>query len=268
MKKYLAFSLLFVTTGASAQIGLNEMIAAEKCFAAYAVAHNTKQAFLKFIDTGAVMFNGGEPLNGYQLWMKKEKRPGVLNWRPRFAEIAASANFGYTCGPWTFQPQTLNDSIVASGYFFTVWHKTTTGDWKFIVDVGTDAGPMLMDTSVIKITKEKGKGTPKTLLEAEQKFIRLYKEDTAKAYAQFLSDKVVLAKEGSALTEKINTWRPTPAAAPGDIVFTLKGSGAASSGDLGYTYGSAEVAGKKETYLRIWRHELTGWKIAVQMVRL
>jgi ketosteroid isomerase-like protein len=192
----------------------------------------------------------------------------VLNWRPRYAEIAASGDFGYTCGPWTFQPKTINDRIVATGYFFTVWHKTRSGDWKFILDVGTDAGPMMMDTTVTKIFKEKGKGSPATLRDAERKFIRLYKEDTAKAYVQYISDKVVLAREGKELSNNGNEGRSIAAAAPGKIVFTYKGSGVAPSGDLGYTFGSAELAGKKETWLRIWRHEVTGWKIAVQLIRL
>ena len=267
MKQYLFLVLLF-SSAVSAQTGLDEMIAAEKNFAAYSVAHSTKEAFLQFIDTGAVMFEKGEPVNGFQLWTKKEKRPGVLRWRPRYAEIAASGDFGYTAGPWTFQPVTITDSIVANGYFFTVWKKNKDGVWKFILDVGTDAGPMLNETDVLKIIKEKGRNTEASLLDAENKFIRLYKTDTAKAYADFLSDKTVIAKEKTGLLNSINQWRPTPAAIPGKIEFTIQGKGIAPGGDLGYVYGNAVLNGKKETYLRIWRHELTGWKIALQMIRL
>jgi hypothetical protein len=71
MKNFIVFVLLLSATNAFPQKGIDEMIAAEKAFAAYSVAHGTKDAFLKFIDTAAVMFNGGEPLNGYQLWQKK-----------------------------------------------------------------------------------------------------------------------------------------------------------------------------------------------------
>jgi hypothetical protein len=43
-----------------------------KNFAAYWVTHNTKEAFLKFMDTSAVMFEKGEPVNDYQRWLKRE----------------------------------------------------------------------------------------------------------------------------------------------------------------------------------------------------
>src|SRR5215203_7394850 len=126
MRKTFIIILTLIPCIAFAQKGLDEMIAAEKSFAAYSVANNTKDAFLKFMDTSAVMFENGEPFKSYERWMKKEKRAGILHWRPRFAEIAASGDFGYTCGPWTFQ-STANDTIVANGYFFTVWKKNEEG---------------------------------------------------------------------------------------------------------------------------------------------
>jgi hypothetical protein len=37
--------------------------------------------------------------------------------------------------------------------------------------------------------------------------------------------------------------------------------------DMGYTYGTTVSNGKSENYLRIWRREKTGWKIAVEVLR-
>ena len=112
MKKWMLTGCLFFTSVALAQTALDEMIATEKSFAAYAVANNTKDAFLKFMDTAAVMFEKGEPIKAYQRWLQREKRPGILNWRPRYAKIATSGDFGFTSGPWTFQPpSTLNSML-------------------------------------------------------------------------------------------------------------------------------------------------------------
>ncbi len=116
----------------------------------------------------------------------------MLNWQPGYADIAASGDFGFTCGPWTFQPTSVNDSAVANGYFFTVWQKNKAGEWKFILDVGTDAGVALKSSDVIKLTTEKGKGTKHTLREAEEAFLQQYKADELKAYRDFLSDDVIL----------------------------------------------------------------------------
>ena len=268
MKRTMLTVCFFFTIHAFAQTALDEMIATEKSFAAYAVANNTKDAFLKFMDTSAVMFEKGEPVKGYQQWLKKEKRPGILNWRPRYAEISTSGDFGFTCGPWTFQPATLNDSVIARGYFFTIWKKNKEGEWKFILDVGTDAGLVVNETAVIKLTSDKGRGTEHTMQEAEEAFQQLYKTDETKAYKNFLAENVILGGEKKPLTTGNADWKYTAQAQPGAIEFKQLGGGVAPAGDLGYAYGTATLAGKKETYLRIWRHELTGWKIAVQLVRL
>lgn len=268
MKKILVAICSFFTIQAFAQNALDEMIATEKSFAAYAVANNTKDAFLKFMDTAAVMFEKGEPMNGYERWTKREKRPGILAWRPRYAEIAASGDFGFTCGPWTFQPQTVNDSVVARGYFFTIWHKTKAGDWKFILDVGTDAGMMMKEIDVVKLTTQKVKATEHTLREAEEGYQQLYKADESKAYKNYMADNVILAGDKKQLTSGNGGWKTTATSQPGTIAFSYLGGGIAPSGDLGYTYGTATRNDVKETYLRIWRHEPGGWKIAVQLVRL
>lgn len=268
MKTFLFFLLFNASLVAVAQKGLDEMIAAEKAFAAYAVANGMKAGFLKFIDTAAVMFDNGNPVNGYQLWMNKKSGAGILNWRPACAEIAASDDFGWTAGPWTFQSQSTTDSVVASGYFFTVWKKNSAGQWKFIFDVGTDAGPMMKETTVAKLTTAKGKGTENTLRDAEAEFIREYKKDEAKAARAYMSEAVLLSTENAPLKTGFVSWKHMVTPQAGQVEFTYLGGGISPSGDLGYAYGNAMHNGKKESYLRIWRHELTGWKIALQMVRL
>ena len=243
------------------------MIQVEKNFAMYSVLHGTKDAFLKFADTTATLFSKGEPIHAHQLWQSRENRPGVLNWRPRYAEIAASGDFGYTCGPWTFQSQTTADPVAANGYFFTVWRKNKEGEWKFILDVGTDTGPMLQDTNVLAQTSETRKGAEITMLEAESDFIRMFKMDSAKAYQLFLSEKSLLAREATGFDKSEKRQRASGMESEGLTTFSALGTGIAASGDLGFVYGTALLNGKKDAYLRIWRHEPKGWKIALQLMR-
>ncbi|HEY1021365.1 MAG TPA: hypothetical protein VGE06_03590 [Flavisolibacter sp.] len=267
MKKYFIFSLLLLCKNAFAQKGLDEMIGAEKSFALHSVLQGTRDAFLRYADSNATLFSKGEAVNGYQFWLAREKRPGVLNWRPRYAEIAASGDFGYTCGPWTFQSSTTEDPVTANGYFFTVWQKNPSGEWKFILDVGTDAGPRLDDTALIIQQAETRKGVEIALLEAESDFIRLFKMDSARAYQLFLSQRSLLAREGTGLGSNENPRQALNAETEGVTVFSALGNGMAASGDLGYVYGTALLNGKKDAYLRIWRHEAKGWKIALQLIR-
>lgn len=196
---------------------------------------------------------------------KREKRTGFLNWWPRYAEISSSGDFGFTCGPWKFYPQTMNDSAIGNGYFFTVWKKNSAGEWKFILDVGTDTGPEAKQTDVVILTKEKNKGTDFALHMAEEGFNSKYKVDEEKAYEEFASVQMINASKH----EVLNNSSARPKATSGEKMnFASQGRGISSAGDLGYSYGTVIGKDNKETYMRIWRHEPSGWKIVLQLVRL
>src|SRR5262245_17714124 len=105
-----------------AQRPVDELINAERSFAAYSVANGTKDAFLKFLDSNGIIFEKGKAVNGIEAWTKRDKGPGILYWWPQVAEIAGSNDFGYTTGPWTFR-QSATDTVIARGQYSTVWHK-------------------------------------------------------------------------------------------------------------------------------------------------
>ena len=122
MKQYFLFSFLFLSLFSVAQKPSNEdVLNAEKNFAAYSVAHGTKEAFLNFLDSNGVVFEKGKAVNGIEAWNKKEKGAGVLAWHPVYGGISSSGELGFTTGPWTFQPKSVDDSIVARGQYSTVW---------------------------------------------------------------------------------------------------------------------------------------------------
>src|ERR1700730_4123792 len=128
MKYHVLPFLLFINSiWAFPQKNIDGLLTAERSFAALAVQHGMKEAFLKFSDSNAIMFDKGKPINALQLWNARENRAGILNWRPEYVEIAASNDFGYTSVLWTFQPKTTSDSIAARGRFITVWHINEIG---------------------------------------------------------------------------------------------------------------------------------------------
>ena len=100
MRKFFLLSIVILLCSISeAQRTIDGLINAEKSFAAYSVANGTKEAFLKFLDSSGIIFDQGKPVNGIESWSKREKRAGVLNWFPQYAEIAYSNDFGFTTGP-------------------------------------------------------------------------------------------------------------------------------------------------------------------------
>lgn len=264
MKKLLLFALNISMIELHAQKNIDGMIMTEKNFAAYSVEHGTKAAFLKFLDSNGIVFDQGKPVNGLQSWNKRQDRPGILNWHPVAAEIAGSGDFGYTSGPWTFQPG-LHDSVVARGTFNTVWHRIKNGEWKFLVDLGVGNTAAVADTnvSIKKSADILKKGSLKSMLQAENQFIQLMKISEQKAYENYVSIDAILERTGIVIENtnlKAGNYRL-------QANTNILGSGIASSLDLGYVYGITTVNGKTDNYLRVWRHEKKGWKIVLEVLR-
>ena len=53
---------------------------------------------------------------------------------------------------------------------------------------------------------------------------------------------------------------------PANISYTTIGFGLSPQNDIGYAYGTLDVNDKHDGYLRIWRREKDGWKIAVEVL--
>ena len=270
MKNYSILFSLLISSVALAQQGIDGMVQSELKFAAFALSNSTKEAFIKYADSAGVIFENGEAINARSFWGKKEKRPGILRWRPRFAEIANSGDFGYTTGSWTFQPLTITDSIIAAGHFFTVWQLNKHGNWQFLLDMGTSNAPIESTSSLEKIsllTFSKLKAQDSSIIDVEYSFINTYNKSPQLAYKKYLSNRSILNREQMSFailpTDKealLSTYTEPAKLTP------LK-SGLATSGDLGYVYGVAEYKGKKGNYLHIWRHEKKGWKVALELIQ-
>jgi ketosteroid isomerase-like protein len=260
-KKFLLLPAIILPASLFAQRSVGGLVNAERSFAAYAVVHGTKDAFLKFADSTGIVFENGKPVNAIEAWNKREKRPGVLNWHPQFAEIASSNDFGFTTGPWTLS-QTVSDTPLARGQYTTVWQVNKNGEWKFLIDLGVGNVPANQDTSLTilkKPDKVKGNGS---LLESEEKFIAAITEPV-EAYKKYLSENAIVNRNG--LLPQYGQWKNELFS--NNMHYTINGSGLASTGDLGYVYGTTNLNGKVDNYLRLWRKEKDGWKIVLEVLR-
>jgi ketosteroid isomerase-like protein len=264
MRKILAPILsAFISLITSGQRSIDGLIQVENAFAAHAVTHGTKDAFLKFVDSSGIVFNEGKPVNGIEFWNKKANDPGILNWHPRYAAIARSGDLGFTTGPWTFQT-TLQDSAIARGIYTTVWRITKTGEWKFLIDLGVSKSPAIKDSVpiVLRTTTHAKKKSLSSLQESEKNFIAL-SNDPSKAYNRYLSSEAILNRNGELPHD--GAWSPN--LVPEHIEYKVLGSGIASSGDLGYVYGTTVINNKTDNYLRIWKQEQGEWHIVVEVLR-
>ena len=272
MKKILSMLILIFVCfqNIQAQKGIDALIQTENDFAAYSVANNTNDAFLKFLDSAGIIFDNGKPANGITTWKKREKRPGVLNWHPQYAEISGSGDFGYTTGPWTFQ-NSSTDTVVARGQYTTVWQINRKGEWKFLVDLGVSNTQPGLKTEVKKIdlAKRSSIGTKQhdSPVIAENNFLTAVSKDKSKAYKKYLSSKSILNRNGYMPATNSADQRKLLDMTTSSIQYKLDGAGMSLNMDLGYTYGTTTINGKTDNYLRIWRWEKDEWKIALEVLR-
>ena len=252
-----------------AQRSIDGMIQAEKKFADTSLLVSTKDAFIKYLDPEGIVFDKGKPVNGLQFYKNRDRIPGILTWKPEYAEISSSNDFGYTTGPWKYYENTPKEDPEAQGQFITVWHFTKQGVWRFLIDFGISYSEKENKMPLQKAYTKKAKGKNekgKTLKESEEDFIQTYNEKGAKAYKDFLSKNSSLNYKGflPAITSK--EQKKLLEALPENIQYTIVGSGESSNHDLGYVYGTEKIGNKEDGYLRIWRKEKKDWKISVEVL--
>lgn len=263
--------LFFIVTNLqlNAQKGIHGLINAEKNFSAYSVAHGTKEAFLKFLDSNAIVFEKGKAVNGIATWKNRQEQPTLLKWRLQYVEIATSNDFGYTTGPWELHPSASSDSVVARGRFSTVWHMNAGGEWKVLVDLGVGNTPADNELKIneVKTKKRSGQASDLDVLKAEKDFIAAYLENKVHSYKKFSSHKIILLRNGRLPAKSVDDVATVIGQTPKEMMYTVTGGGISAGGDLAFVYGNTSINNKAENYLRVWRKEKDGWRIAMEVLR-
>lgn len=248
------------------------MTQAENDFAAFSVSHTTKDAFLANMDTGAIVFDHGKPVNGIQTWTVRKKGTGVLNWFPVDGYISQANDFGYTTGPWTFRPS-AKDSVAATGYYVTIWRMNQEKKWKFLLDIGVDAPayiapPVDSVKTHTSISVQVVSDVTRDVESAEKLFISLFNRDGAAAYARYVDHSSILYRNGTPPATDEDKQKVLIENTPTSLQYTIDGWIMAPLGDLACVYGTIKQNDKTENYIRIWKHELTsGWKIILELLR-
>ncbi len=238
------------------------LAAAENSFAHESVTKGMRTAFLHVLSADAIAFEPG-PTNARQAWAAKKESAGVLAWQPVLAVVAASGDFGYTTGPWSFKNKKEDQEPAAYGEFVSIWRREA-GTWKLLFDLGSDhpapTGPVadlvMIDQQAPNESEEIARAD---LLERD----RAYAAAPAKEFAAVAADDIRLYRPdkfpilGKAAGEKEKCPALTFAAPQGEI---------ARSGDLGFAWGEYRGAASGY-YLRIWRKNTAGaWQLGLELL--
>ncbi len=250
-----------------AQANVEGVINAEKSFAAYALQHNSRDAFMQFLDSAnGIEFRNGEAKRSYDIWSVRKADSSRLIWQPAFAGIAKSGELGFTTGPWEYK-KSANSPVIASGEYSTIWHLNDKGEWKYLVDIGTGFNTSAYAVSNIKTWS----GTYSDIaaddpLTVDRKFIQQYAALHNDAYKNIIATDAWFIIDGSQPLQGAQSILAGLGTLPANVQFMETGGGISASGDLVYVYGTARHEDKLTNYMRVWQKTKDGYKILLQVM--
>ena len=265
---FIIITLINLALTAAAQKDVTAVINAEKSFAAYALAHNSRDAFMQFLDSAyGIEFNNGDAKKSYDIWSVKKPDPSKLIWQPAYAGIATGGDMGFTTGPWEYKPQ-AGAASVAAGQFATIWHLNQQGEWKYLLDIGVDGNLPAYTVSHIKTVTDTVTTIDATdAMAIDRKFILQYQSLHNDAYKAVVTGDSWFVLKGidpiignQQILAGINQI-------PANIQFIPMGGGESGAGDMAYVYGTMRHEASITNYLRVWQKAKDGYKLLLQVLQ-
>jgi ketosteroid isomerase-like protein len=261
------------------------LLNAERGFAQSSVMHGRNAAFVENFAEESVIFTDKWITNGKQFWKERKEAPVVLKWEPEFMDISKSGDFGISTGPWESGEYRPNTPPTGTGYFVSVWKKQSDGIWKVIFDTGCGTPPPDNNKHEISFPSGADKKAvnsktikPELVLveitDAEKQMLTTWMSNpVSSTYASFLAPSSrIQTNEELPKTNKdsIDKWLSR---LDKKLTWNSTGGDAASSGELGFTYGYVYLKGMSEKstghYVRIWKKQPNGkWTISLEMMSL
>src|SRR5690606_32189703 len=120
---FLAFSV-----AASAQIlgKVGSMLAADRTAARLSEAKGPYTALQSIINDNSLFFTPA-PVGAVEYLENRPNIPDVMTWKPTFAAVSKSMEWGVTTGSLSFQRV---GAVKRYGEYLTVWHRDRKGNWK------------------------------------------------------------------------------------------------------------------------------------------
>jgi ketosteroid isomerase-like protein len=270
----LAFALAgcaAVTPAPSTDAGAS-LAAAESAFAAQSVREGMRAAFLAWLADDAILFRDG-PVNGPATIAARPDPPIVLDWRPAYVEVAASGEMGLSTGPWRITSKAKPGAPPTYGQFVSVWKRRGDGTWRNAVDLGiSHEGAALWDAA-LAITRPPAVppvDPSATIAAAEATFAARSRESgTAAAFGAWAAESIRMYRDDHAPLLGRSAVLGSPAVGPARIEWIIERTETSRAGDLGYAlgrYAGVTDGATRGHYVRIWRREPLGWRIALDVV--
>jgi len=258
----------------------DQVVAAERAFAAAAIKIGRHQAFLSNLSTDAITFNP-VPESARPLHENQPPPKGSLQWGPAWVAVSAAGDLAVSTGPWRIElgDETILKKSQHQGWFISMWRLQPDGKWKVAVDAGVSS-PMSYELpdNVANGTVPVSSGGPRVndaasataaMTAAETAFAAAAKNGIGDAIEAVADPQVRVYREGKLATFGADPSKATLAHDQRKVSCATEKFVAAKSGDLGYTYGTCKALGletAKYGFLHVWRMQPNGtWKVLVDV---
>lgn len=240
-----------------------------------------RDGFLRYLDKQAVTF-APKPVNGYDYYTGRKRNSTRLDWYPTFALVSASGDFGVDTGPWIAHYIQDGKPQDAYGDWLSIWYRDAAGQWKLLFDGGVDhdkpAGSvkaLAEDAKVEQLTSMAGPTPAVEEVRDEITRAEVVFSNTAQthgpraAYAAYAVSGVQLLQDGKQALVGLAAVSQALPDQPADLQYDSMGGCTAPSGDLGYVYGMTYTSGDAghknpvATYVHVWMHDETGWRLII-----
>ncbi len=250
----------------------DQVVEAERAFAAASVRDGQHEAFLAHLADTAITFDP-LPTPARPHHEGKPHASTVLTWGPSWVAVSSSGDLAFSSGPWQILGPDSNKIKSLTGWFFSVWRLQPGGDWKVVVDSGgamkmlftlptsvengLPAAPaknvkpndaanarLAMTTAERALATAAKRGIGSALAAAAEPGVRLYRQNEDVAV-------------GPAAKAVLDGERQKMSCAAEQIT-------ASASGDVGYAYGTCTEAlgaggsDSKLGFLHVWRKQADG----------
>ncbi len=247
---------------------IEQVIQAERDFAAETRDRGFKQGFLAFVAPDGFLFQPGPvPARPGLLALSDEPPPGPpLAWWPQFAGVANSGDLGFTSGPANIPVR-----------YFTVWQKQPDGQWRWIYDGGPRLSaplPGRPEDPILRLpAATAAAGSAEAALSEvrplEERIAASSNRDALAARRIFLAPEALVAGSPAASLPGLSEAEAELARQPAQQQVSPLGSVASGAGDMVFAWGETRWESESRPrwghYARIWQKRTEGWRIVADL---
>jgi ketosteroid isomerase-like protein len=258
---------------------LQALVETERAFARTATVKGLRDSFLEYFADDAIALVPGAESATKRLRAQRSQPFSELEitWAPRLGDVAASNDIGWLTGPSTILNHTTAQPVPRYGNYLSLWRRQPDGRWRVYIDVGVNMPEL--PTFAPGFTRlpfpsryagaDSKEAATRSLEQADALLNqRIASSGAAAAYAECTIPASRLHRPGvlPVVGEAISGWLRANA---GSMTATATAAESARSGEIGYSYGTYELAGaEKGAYVRIWTRDASGrWFVVADVTQ-